>query len=568
MSRDPVARLACRAVAAGTPHLPDVTGGPGGEEQVVAIDRARIRRTAEEHFGHRELLPGQEEAIGGVLDGHDVLLVAPTGSGKSLAYQVAGLLLGGCTVVVSPLLALQQDQVESLELAGLSAARVSSAESEGDRAAALRDAGDGGVRFLLLSPEQLANPEVLAELADIGPRLVAVDEAHCVSSWGHDFRPDYLRLGDLIARIGTPRVIAMTATAALPTQEDIAERLALHDHRTVLTGFERDNIALQVERFADADEQRDRVLGLADELSAEPGSGVVYCRTRAGAEAFAAALAERGHRAAAYHAGLGQRRREDVHAAFMSGEVALVAATSAFGMGIDKPDIRFVLHADVPESPDTYYQEVGRAGRDHATATAVLAYRAEDLSLGRFFATPVPKRADVRRVLAAMEAASGDDPRKVSEHLDFGPRKAGRIVNLVRLAREADDVPGDSPDAMVDAVVDRARAHRRLEESRVEMMRAYAETDRCRSAFMLGYFGAEVRDRCGICDNCVAGTAPGEGQDPDVPYAAQSTVRHEEFGIGTVTDLQDDRVTVLFEEVGYRTLSLDLVEERGLLEEA
>jgi ATP-dependent DNA helicase RecQ len=246
--------------------------------------------------------------------------------------------------------------------------------------------------------------------------------------------------------------------------------------------------------------------------------------------------------------------------------VPVVAATSAFGMGIDKPDIRFVVHADVPESPDTYYQEVGRAGRDRAVATAVLVYRAEDLSRGRFFATPVPSGGDVRKVLAAMEAAGGDDPREVAEHLDFGHRKAGRIVNLVRLARDAGDLPSDAPvGEVVGAVVERAEAQRRLESSRVDMMRAYAETERCRSAFMLGYFGAEVRTTCGICDNCVAGTAPDEGVDADVPFAVQSQVEHEEFGRGTVTDREDDRVTVLFEDVGYRTLSLDLVEERGLL---
>jgi len=534
----------------------------------VAIASEQVRETAARHFGHRELLPGQEEAVLALLDDRDVLLVAPTGSGKSLAYQLAGVLLGGCTVVVSPLLALQLDQVASLEDVGLAAARLSSAESESVRAEVLEGARTGEVQFLLLSPEQLANPEVLAAVASIGPRLVAVDEAHCVSSWGHDFRPDYLRLGDLVAQLGRPRVIAMTATAALPTQRDIADQLDLQDPRIVLTGFERDNISLAVERFADADEQRDRVLALVEEMSAEPGSGVVYCRTRAGAEAYADALTQRGHRAAAYHAGLPQRRRTEVHEAFMAGEQQVVAATSAFGMGIDKPDIRFVVHADVPESPDTYWQEVGRAGRDRARARAVLAFRAEDLSLGHFFATPVPKPADVRAVVTAMESSRSDDPREISELLDFGHRKAGRIINLLTLARAAGDVAeGADTRELVDAVVARAAAHRRLEESRVEMMRAYAETERCRSAFMLAYFGAEVRDRCGTCDNCVAGTAPEEGQEPDAPYAVQASVRHTEFGIGTVTDVEDDRLTVLFEDVGYRTLALDLVEERGLLSE-
>ncbi|HEU4338060.1 MAG TPA: RecQ family ATP-dependent DNA helicase [Nocardioides sp.] len=528
---------------------------------------APVREAARRWFGHRELLPGQEEAVEALLGGRDVLLVAPTGAGKSLAYQLAGLLMDGCTVVVSPLLALQQDQVASLEEVGLTAARLSSAESEEERDRVLAAARDGDLRFLLLSPEQLANPDVLAEVAAIEPTLVAVDEAHCVSSWGHDFRPDYLRLGELVEQLGSPRVIAMTATAALPTQQDIVDRLALRDALVVLTGFERDNIALCVERFSDADEQRERVLAIVDELSVDRGSGVVYCRTRKGAESVAAALGERGHDAAAYHAGLSQRRRDEVHATFMAGELPLVAATSAFGMGVDKPDIRFVVHADVPESPDTYWQEVGRAGRDRATATAVLAYRAEDLSLGRFFTTPVPKRSDVREVLRALEAQGTDDPRELAEHLDFGPRKAGRLVNLVRLAREADDLGDDADlERVVDAVVERAEAQRKLEGSRVEMMRAYAETERCRSAFMLGYFGAPVRDRCGICDNCVAGLAPEEAADPGVPYAVQSTVRHAEFGLGTVTDVEDDRITVLFEDEGYRTLALDLVEERGLLE--
>lgn len=532
-----------------------------------ASQSARVREAAERWFGHRELLPGQEEAVQALLDGRDVLLVAPTGAGKSLAYQLAGLLLDGCTVVVSPLLALQQDQVASLEEAGLTAARLSSAESGEERDRILAAARDGDLRFLLLSPEQLVNPEVLAEIASLEPTLVAVDEAHCVSSWGHDFRPDYLRLGELVEQVGSPRVIAMTATAALPTQQDIADRLALRDALIVLTGFERDNIALTVERFADADEQRDRVLAIVDELSGDRGSGVVYCRTRKGAEAVAEALRERGHDAAAYHAGLSQRRRDEVHATFMTGELPLVAATSAFGMGVDKPDIRFVVHADVPESPDTYWQEVGRAGRDRATATAVLAYRAEDLALGRFFATAIPKRGDVRAVVRALEASGTDDPRELVEHLDFGPRKVGRLVNLVRLAREADDLPADADlDTLVDAVVERAEAQRKLEGSRVEMMRAYAETERCRSAFMLGYFGAEVRDRCGICDNCVAGLAPDETAATDVPYAVQSTVRHAEFGVGTVTDVEEDRITVLFEDEGYRTLALDLIDERGLLE--
>jgi ATP-dependent DNA helicase RecQ len=227
------------------------------------------------------------------------------------------------------------------------------------------------------------------------------------------------------------------------------------------------------------------------------------------------------------------------------------------------------VHADVPESPDTYYQEVGRAGRDGDAARGVLVYRPEDLSLGTFFATPVPRRPDVRAVLAAAETADGEEPREVAEHCPFGPRKTARLLNLLSLVRSTEE--SDAPPAgerLVDAVVARAEAQRSLERSRVEMMRAYAETTRCRSAFLQGYFGAPARHLCGRCDNCVTGRADEELADGDVTYREQDTVRHPEFGTGTVTDVRADRVSVLFEDVGYRTLSLEAVEERGLLEEA
>ena len=499
-----------------------------------------------------------------LLDGHDVLLVSPTGSGKSLAYQVAGVLLEGCTVVISPLLALQRDQIEGLLEGGpeLRAARVSSAESEGQRQETLDRARAGRLEFLFLSPEQLANPEVLRQVAAIEPSLVAVDEAHCVSAWGHDFRPDYFRLGDLITQIGSPRVVAMTATAALPVRKDIVERLGLRRHRTVVTGFARDNIALDVVRCATAEEQRSTVLDIVSE--AGDGAGIVYCRTRRGAEEYAEALGESGRRTVVYHAGLGKRRREEAHESFMAGHVDTVVATSAFGMGIDKPDIRFVVHADVPESPDTYYQEVGRAGRDGQPAAATLVYRPEDLSLGRFFSSGIPRRDDVAAVLAAVEATGGTEPRQVREHTGFSARKAGRILNLLELVIETGGRL-DAGAATVDAVVERAEAHRRLEESRVEMMRGYAETTRCRADFLLAYFGEQAEDLCGICDNCRAGVATQAVTDEDADFPLQSHVRHGEFGDGTVTDLEEDRVTVLFDDVGYKTLSLQLIED-GLLQ--
>jgi ATP-dependent DNA helicase RecQ len=473
---------------------------------------------------------------------------------------VAGCVTSGCTLVVSPLLALQQDQIEALHEApgGVRAARLSSAESTGARRDVLDALAEGDLDFLFLAPEQLANDEVRGALEQAELGLLAVDEAHCVSAWGHDFRPDYFRLGDLVEGLGLSRRVAMTATAAPPVREDVVTRLGLRDPRTVVTGFARDNIALEVRRVVSEEDQQRLV---CETVAGEQGSGIVYCRTRPGAEQYAAALAGQGRRVAAYHAGLGHRRRAEVHEAFKCGDLDTVVATSAFGMGIDKPDVRWVVHAQAPESPDTYYQEVGRAGRDGHPATGILVYRPEDLSLGRFFATGVPRRSEVEAVLAAAGEV-GDDPRDVAARAGLSRRKAGRLLNLAELARAA-----AGEEAGADDVVEVAQAHRRLERSRVEMVRGYAETDRCRPEFLLAYFGEQV-ERCGHCDNCRAGVAPDPQQAAEAPYPVQTRVRHEEFGPGVVTDVEDDRLTVLFEAVGYRTLSLDLVMEQGLLETA
>ncbi|WGL50474.1 ATP-dependent DNA helicase [Nocardioides sp. BP30] len=512
-----------------------------------------IRQTVRDRFGHPDLHPGQREAISALLAGSDVLLVAPTGAGKSLVYQAAGLLLEGLTLVVSPLLALQHDQLERLESLGVRGGRLSSAEGERARAEVLRAAAAGELDFVFLSPEQLANDEVREQVASWRPGLVAVDEAHCVSAWGHDFRPDYFRLGELIADLGEPRIVAMTATAAPPVREDIVERLRLAQPTTIVTGFARPELGLAVHRVVDEAEQRRTVL---ERVAALPGAGIVYCRTRPAAEEYAEALrealADTDRSVAAYHAGMSAKRRDQVHEAFSRGTLDVVVATSAFGMGIDKPDVRFVVHAQAPESPDTYYQEVGRAGRDGEPAIGLLVYRPEDLALGRFFSPGVPRMQDVRAVEAALDRGE--------EATDLGPRRRQRIRNLLDLA--AHSHPGRD---RVAAVIELAEAHRSLERSRVDMMRGYAETQRCRMEFLVGYFGEEVDGRCGTCDNCRAGIAPDPAALAEAPFGVQTRVRHEEFGAGVVTDVEEDRLTVLFDEVGYRTLSLELVLGEHLL---
>jgi ATP-dependent DNA helicase RecQ len=538
-------------------------GQDGGRRQVE-----RVRKAAAEVFGHQRLLPGQERAVLAALEGHDVLLVSPTGSGKSLVYQLLGVLLEGPTVVVSPLLALQWDQMEDLNATGpvTSAARISSAESERTREEVLRRAGRGDTEFLFLTPEQLAKDEVRRDLAAVRPSLVAVDEAHCVSSWGHDFRPDYLRLGQLVDELGRPRVVALTATAAGPVREDIVERLRLVEPELVVTGFARDNIALSVSVCADADRQREDVLQAVQEVT---GPRIVYCRTRRTTEEYAAAVAATGVPTRCYHGGLSARARREAHEAFAEGDVDVMVATSAFGMGIDNAGVRAVLHAEVPGSPDTYYQEVGRAGRDGEAARGLLFYRPEDLGLGRFFAGSVPDEAHVRSVVEALPADGPVLRKSLRRRTGVGPRVLGRILNLLEEVASAGDRAGCSVEEQVAAVVSRAEAYRDIERSRVEMMRAYAETGRCRMRFLTSYFGEDVAD-CSRCDNCRSGRSqeaagPVAARD-GAPFPPETAVRHPEFGDGTVMDIEEDRVTVLFQDVGYRTLDLSVVEERHLLE--
>jgi ATP-dependent DNA helicase RecQ len=529
----------------------------------LALAHDEVLTTASEVFGHAELRPGQQEAIDALLGGHDVLLVAPTGAGKSLTYQLPAVLVSGPTVVISPLLALQRDQIESLRSGGSDtrAARISSAETSRERNDVLAEAATGSVEFLFLAPEQLANHAVLQSVAELHPSLVAVDEAHCVSAWGHDFRPDYLRLGEFITALGSPRVIALTATAAAPVQADIVERLGLRDAKVLVHGFARPNIDLSIVRCVGADESHRR---LREAVLATEGPGIVYCATRRATQELAAELAAAGLRTAAYHAGLALSTRESAHRQFLAGELDAIVATSAFGMGIDKPDVRYVFHAQVPGSLDSYYQEIGRAGRDGDPAVAQLFYRPEDLALARFHATGVPDRADVEAVVAVASAAPGLDPVEIAELTGLSRRRAGRIRNLLDQVSVAYDAA--DPTGTVDAVLKQAEAHRSLERSRVDMMRGYAETGQCRRQFLLAYFGEELPEPCGACDVCRAGRPEPASTAAAPAFPVQARVCHSSFGEGTVMALQEDKVTVLFEAVGYRTLHAPTVAEQGLLQ--
>jgi RecQ family ATP-dependent DNA helicase len=538
--------------------------------------RRRIRRVAREVFDWRELRPGQGEAMDHLMRGRDVLLVMPTGSGKSAVYQVPAQLLDGPTIVISPLIALQRDQMVRLaerKNAG-GAVVVNSAQSAGAGRESLERIRAGKAEYVFLAPEQLAKPELVDRIAEARPSLIAVDEAHCVSSWGHDFRPDYLQLGRVIDRLGHPPVIALTATAAPPVREDIVAALGMRDVRQVIRGFDRPNITLRVRRFADEGAKR---RALVADVTGRSGLGLVYVATRRDATAYAKDLAGAGLRAEAYHAGMKASERERVHGLFAADEVDVVVATSAFGMGIDKPNVRYVLHSAPPESPDAYYQEIGRAGRDGEPAEAVLFYRSEDLGLRRFFTGGRPDEDRLRQVATLLHSHGGPVPaRTVREELGIG---ASKLTGLVNLLQHADAVEvtgrgelryadrGPKPDEAVTDALEFDESRRRIDDSRIDMMRGYAETTGCRRRYLLEYFGEPYSGPCGNCGNCLEGPA-GESAAPpraDGPFPIHAEVTHATWGPGTVMRTEPDRITVLFEENGYKTLSLKAVQRDALL---
>lgn len=538
---------------------------------------ARLRRTATDVFGWSTLRPGQVDAMRAVLAGRDTLVVMPTGAGKSAIYQVPALLLEGPTVVVSPLIALQRDQVAGLRRTDApDAVAVNSAQGERKSEAALDAVVAGHAEFLFLSPEQLTNSDVLAQVKAARPSLFVVDEAHCVSAWGHDFRPDYLRLGDVIERLGHPTVLALTATAAPPIREDIVARLRMRRANVLVRGFNRPNLRLAARQFTGDEEKRRAVI---EHVAAEPGCGLLYVATRKDAERYASELVTRGRRAAAYHAGARKAEREKVHEQFLAGDLDTVVATSAFGMGIDKPDVRYVVHAAIPESLDAYYQAIGRAGRDGEPADIMLFYRAEDLALPRFFAAGRPDEGSLFAVVRILHDRRQPVPAgELAEATGLSATKLTRLVNLLehagavavgkdgRIRYRAD---GPAPARAVDAALELADARQRVDRSRIEMIRGYAETTGCRRQFLLGYFGEELARPCGNCDTCAAGTEPAVMERAAGPrYRVNAQVEHEQWGPGVVMRVEDDRLTVLFDQVGYKTLSLDAIKAQSLLRPA
>jgi ATP-dependent DNA helicase RecQ len=537
-----------------------------------------IAEAARRRFGYRSLRPGQREAIQSVIDKRDTLAVLATGVGKSAIYELAGPLLRGSTVVVSPLIALQRDQLTALEAAGDMVAIALNSEATAGRRRQLLDEvsrRDRPPDFVFLAPEQLVNTDVIDRLAALRPVLLAVDEAHLVSQWGPDFRPDYLRIAPALDAIGRPVVLALTATAAPAVRDEIVARLRMRQPQVLVHGFGRDNIRLSVHSYF-TDERHKLEVVTADVIEAvhTRGRGIVYGATHRAVETLAERLSSRGLRAISYHAGLRDDVRRVAERRFHEGDADVIVATIAFGMGIDKPDTRWVFHVDVPGSPDQYYQEFGRAGRDGEHAEAVLYFRTEDLSLPRRYAAGTgPSPAALNAVMDAVSAEPGAVTMTSVQHRTGLSRRSTEAAAMaladaggIRVCADGEVVVSGDRTEAVTAASYQVQARRAIERGRVEIMKQYAEHVGCRWNFLLGYFGEQAPTRCGHCDNDERNDAnAGEAQGPR-PFARGARVRHDVFGEGDVVGYVGSLILIAFDTAGYRRFELNSVIDANVLQ--
>ncbi|MAC90149.1 MAG: DNA helicase RecQ [Maricaulis sp.] len=406
----------------------------GARDRIDVMLQTRPEDMLRETFGFPGFRPGQSDIVDHILAGRPTLCVMPTGAGKSICYQLPALMLDGMTVVISPLTALMDDQVAALQANGVAAAAIHSGRDRVDNVETWRQVQSGDVQLLYLSPERLMTPRMLAALEALDPAMFVVDEAHCISKWGASFRPEYEDLSKLCARFPSARLAAFTATADEATRQDIADKLFGQGGEIVVHGFDRPNLTLGVAAKAS---WKSQLLEFLDDRRSE--SGIIYCLSRKSTEEVAGLLREEGVNALPYHAGLSPETRRENQERFMAEEAVVMVATIAFGMGIDKPDIRYVFHLHMPGSMEAYYQEIGRAGRDGQPAETMMLFGLSD----------------------------------------------------ARMRRQFIDQDGEDGE------------HKRREHKRLDSLLAYCEATRCRRISLLAYFGETGRQACGNCDLCL-----------------------------------------------------------------
>ncbi len=530
----------------------------------MAVAAFDVHTALHEHFGFDRFQPGQEEIITRVLAGQDTLAILATGAGKSLCYQLPALILTGTTLVVSPLIALMKDQIDMLHERGVEhVVALNSTLSEDQEATAIEQIATGTIKIVFVTPEKLEDDRFVTMLAKLHVPLFVVDEAHCISAWGHDFRPAYLNLGRVIMQLRKPTVLALTATATPAVREDILVQLGIPDVKPIVKGFDRPNLRYEVKR-ADSEAAKLKILRELFETGLD-GTGIIYTATIKNALEVQHYLHDTLNLpAAVYHSKLQKQDRISVHELFMNESIRAVVATNAFGLGIDKPNIRFVVHYDLPGSVEAYTQEAGRAGRDGNLSRCILLYRMSDTRVQNYFLTgKYPDVEEVQKVFGTLEffgtqegGVSLTDLRKISQ-LPLTKlkvilallKKSGFIETQTRAKYTLTDNAREKRELLLNLA--NYETKKSYDQSKLAMMLQYCETSSCRRRFILNYFGEDFEtENCGACDNCLHGNR----SQTLSGYRIADVVFHSKFGQGTVERAEKDLVTVLFPDVGYKTL--------------